>query len=384
MIGAASASRSTRRTRTFPKALRVEPGRIVCSLYPKGEAPARIYQGVAKTHRILLHFHGPDTPLEEISARSLQFQLPDVPFLPPDWFRENNPWELPFFPSKVPARLYTWLNAVHDSRPKAMGMLHFGDAPDAGYSNQGRGKGAAVWVNNEYDRTHACALYYGLTGQRHVLDSGLVAARHWLDVDLCHYSPDPLRHGGLMIHTAEHVTGGASPSHEWVEGLLDYYYLTGRREGLDAARMVAENIMRHMARPVMRTPGDVQTREGGWALRAMVAMALATGEERYRAEARRLVDLFLSWDEIHGGMLAPYTSHTMPRVVFMISLTVNSIARYLAIEDDRASRSSSWPPRRSADTVWGRAGFSGTRSCPRCGGRCHLPMCSKPLPMPTA
>ena len=91
----------------------------------------------------------------------------------------------------------------------AMGMLHFGDAPDAAYSNQGRGKGATVWVNNEYDRTHACTLYYALTGQRHVLDSGLVAARHWLDVDICHYSPDPLRHGGL-IHALRPITSPAA------------------------------------------------------------------------------------------------------------------------------------------------------------------------------
>ena len=63
-------------------------------------------------------------------------------------------------------------------------------------------------------------------------------------------------------------------------------------------------------------------------------MALATGEERFKAEARRLVDLFLSWDQLYGGMLAPYTSHTMPRVVFMISLTTNSIARYLALDSD--------------------------------------------------
>jgi hypothetical protein len=318
----------------FPKALRVEPGRLICSLYPRSAPPAEIHQGVAKTHRVLLHFHAADTPLEEISARSLQFQLPDQPALPPEWFRENNPWSLPFFPERVPARLYTWLNYLQSARPSALGMLHFGDAPDAHYSHQGRGHGGTVWVNNEYDRAHACALYYGLTGQRHVLDSSLVAARHWLDVDLCHYSPDPLRDGGLIIHTAGHVTGGASPSHEWVEGLLDYYHLTGRREGLEAAYRVAGNIMRHMALPHMTEPGHAATREGGWALRAMVSMALATGEERFRTAARRLIDLFLDWDQMFGGMLAPYTSHTMPRVVFMIALTANSMARYLALEDD--------------------------------------------------
>jgi len=117
--------------------------------------------------------------------------------------------------------------------------------------------------------------------------------------------------------------------------LLDYYYLTGRKEGLDAAIGVAENIMRHMAQPRLSRPGESAVREGGWALRAMVAMALATGEERFRAEARRLVDLFLSWEELYGGMLAPYTSHSMPRVVFMIALTMNSLARYLLLEEDQ-------------------------------------------------
>ena len=97
--------------------------------------------------------------------------------------------------------------------------------------------------------------------------------------------------------------------------------------------------MRHMAQPHMSTPGDAQTREGGWALRAMVAMALATGEERFSTEASRLVELFMSWDQLFGGMLAPYTSHTMPRVVFMISLTINSIARYLRWMTTSVSRS---------------------------------------------
>ena len=66
----------------------------------------------------------------------------------------------------------------------------------------------AVWVNNEYDRAHACTLYYGLSGLRHVPDSGLAAARHWLDVDICHYSTDPLRHGGIVLHSAYHVQQG--------------------------------------------------------------------------------------------------------------------------------------------------------------------------------
>ena len=318
----------------FPKKLRVGRDGIVCSLYPGDAPPAPLLQGMAKTHRILLHFHPTETPLQGCSVRSLQFQLPDRPTLSRAWCRENNPWLEDFFPERIPDRLITYLNRLHDGRPAALGMFHFGDAPDAGYTNQGRGRGHTVWVNNEYDHPHACALYYSLTGQRRVLDSALVTARHWLDVDLCHYSADSLVNGGLKIHTRYHVTGGAPPSHQWTEGLLDYYFLTGRTEALEAARSVAENIVRHLARPEMSTPGATSVREGGWALRAMVGMWVGTGEERWKAEARRLAKMYLDWYDEYGALLAPYTSHSMPRVTFMISLTVNSFARYLLVEDD--------------------------------------------------
>ncbi len=319
----------------FPKALQVDGNGISCYLYPGQSPPTEIRMGVAKTHMILLHFHGPEKPLSEISARSLQFQIPDIPSLTRNWYRDNNPWAMEFFPEKIPSRLITDLVRTHDGRPEALGMLHFGDSPDAGYSDQGRGKGRVVWVNNEYDRGHACTLFYALTGIRRALDSALVSARHWLDVDICHYSKDPLREGGLITHSANHVEAGVTPSHEWVDGLLDYYYLTGRKEGLRSAHSVAQNIMRHMARPIMRREGKTSTRENGWALRAMVSMFLATGEEKYRKEARRIVELFIEWNEKYGGLLAPYTDHSMPRVVFMNAITGNSLARYLAIENDR-------------------------------------------------
>ena len=318
----------------YPKQLSAGQEGISAGLYPDGETPALLYQGMGKTHRLLLHFHAPDLPLEACSTRSLQFQLPDQPRLERAWYRDNNPWIAGYFPAQIPARLISLFNQLLNTRPQALGMFHFGDAPDSGYTNQGRGGGQTVWVNNEYDRPHACTLFYALTGQRRVLDSALVAARHWLDVDYCHYSPDPLIHHGLKIHTRYHVTGGVTPSHEWVEGLLDYYFLTGRHEGMETAREIGANIMRHMAQPRFNQPGEAAVREGGWALRAMVGLWLGTGEEKWKIEARRLVDMFLSWREQYGALLAPYTSHTMPRVTFMISLTANSFARYLLVEDD--------------------------------------------------
>jgi len=318
----------------FPKKLAVNQNGIIASLYPEDEDPALVLQGMGKTHRLLLHFHPADAPLEDLSTRSLQFQLSDYPSLSREWYQQNNPWLETFFPEKLPGRLITYFNQLHDGRPKALGMFHFGDAPDSNYTDQGRGMGQTVWVNNEYDRPHACMLYYALTGQRRVVDSALVNARHWIDVDFCSYNPDPLINRGLRIHDRYHATGKVIPSHQWVEGFLDYYVLTGRREGLDTAIAVGENILRQLQQPVMNEPGATSVRETGWALRAMVGLWLGTGEDRWKEEAKRIVEMFLSWSDSYDGLLAPYTSHSMPRVVFMISLTVNSFARYLLIEQD--------------------------------------------------
>ena len=318
----------------FPKKLLVDQKGITASLYPEDAEPAILLQGVAKTHRLQLHFHEANTPLEDLSTRSLQFQLPDRPSLPRAWYEANNPWLESYFPEKLPGRLLTYLATLHDGRPRAMGMLHFGDAPDMHYSNQGRGQGQLVWVNNEYDRPHACTLFYGLTGQRRMYDSALVSARHWLDVDVCHFNSDPLIHQGLKIHTANHITGKVTPSHEWVEGFWDYYFLTGRTESLDVVKGIAENILRHMQQPEMRAFGSASVREAGWALRAMVGMYLGTMQDRWFNEARRIVEMFSGWQEEYGALLAPYTSHSMPRVPFMIALTVNSFARYLLIDED--------------------------------------------------
>ncbi len=329
----------------YPKRLEADPAGLKASLYPWGAEPARILQGMGKTHRLLFHFHrsarrkaddGQTTEepdLQEILVRSLQFQLPDVPSLPRAWYREHNPWGLDFFPATVPRKLLTRFNAMHAARPQALGMMHFGDAPDAGYTDQGRGQGESVWVNNEYDRPHMSTLYYGLTAQRRLLDTALVCARHWLDVDFCHQHADPLIAGGLKIHTAYHGTGRVIPSHEWTEGLLDYYFLTGRVEGLEAAESIGRNILRHMELPGMRHPGAAAVREGGWALRALVGLYLGTGAAEWKREATRIAELFVHWQQEFDALLAPYTSHSMPRVPFMMSITVNSLARYLLLDD---------------------------------------------------
>jgi hypothetical protein len=318
----------------FPKALAVDGAGLDVSLVPAGAFPLKLAVGMAKTHRLFLHFHGPAASLEDLNVRSLQFQLPDRPVIPSDAYRQAD-----LFPDiwverpvrRVEARL---LNLA-DNRNRAYGMLHWGDGIDAGYTAQGRGKGEPVWTNNEYDLPHQAMLMYARCGERRIMDYLLTAAEHWMNVDVCHCSPDPLRHQGHISHSAGHVSGGVSISHEWVEGLLDYYHVTGEAFALRTALGTGENILRHLQRPEMNTPGEASARETGWALRSLVALYQETGEEKWLAPAERIVAQFRAWRDRYGAWLSPYTDHTLIRVPFMIAIAAVSLTAYYRLRPEK-------------------------------------------------
>jgi hypothetical protein len=317
----------------FPKRLKVDSTGIDVDIFPDSQPPVNIIQGVAKTHRFLFHFHDADVSLDDICVRSLQFQMPDIAMLPESVYRDAAVWEN-LFPDRLCRPIESALIDMADNRARGLGMIHWGDGPDAGYTQQGRGKGDLVWTNNEYDFPHAMYLLFAKTGERRFRDIATVAAQHWVDVDFCHHSDDPLKMGGQPIHTANHVTGGVTPSHEWTEGLLDFYHFTGRREGLDKAVSIADNMLRHLESPKFKNAGGFAARETGWAMRGLVGVYQETREQKYLSACDAIAEQFMDWKKEWGAFLAPYTSHTQVRVPFMIAIAVNALARYHAVTGD--------------------------------------------------
>jgi hypothetical protein len=319
----------------FPKGIAVGEDGIDFDIYPASQDPIKILQGVAKTHRMQFYFHTSAMSLDDVVVQSLQFQYPDIGILPESWYREASVWENLFPTNKNQAVEASIINMA-DGRNQGLGMMHWGDGPDHGYTQQGRGKGELVWTNNEYDFPHAMFLLYAKTGERRFRDVACVAAQHWIDVDFCHYSDDPLKMGGQPIHTAGHVTGGVTPSHEWTEGLLDYYHMTGKLEAREKAISIADNMIRHLESPKFSRAGGQQARETGWAMRGLIAVYIETKEEKYLDACRRIAEQFIEWKEKWGAFLAPYTAHTLVRVPFMISIAINALHRYYtATGDDR-------------------------------------------------
>jgi hypothetical protein len=152
-----------------------------------------------------------------------------------------------------------------------------------------------------------------------------------MDVDICHHNDNPLRQGAQIMHSARHVTGTVAPSHEWVEGLLDYYHLTGDRRAFDSALGIGENVLRVLETPLFQQKGEINARETGWALRSLTALYVETGDSKWLAKCDWIVGHFVEWKKEFGFWLSPYTSHSAIRVPFMISVAVGSLMRYYRV-----------------------------------------------------
>ncbi len=315
----------------FPKAIKTEKNKMEIMLVPENIGNVKMEKGMAREQKVWYYFHSPSEDIQSINNKTIIYQMPDKPAVNPCVFKDANVFP-DVFTEKYDYDIELFLMSKADEHSRCYGMMSWGDAPDMGYTSQGRGGGQLVWTNNEYDFPHACALQYARTGTRRFLDYVLAAAEHWMDVDVCHYSDDPLVMGGQYEHTNGHILGGhIACSHEWVEGLLDYYHFTGNIEAYNTAIGIGQNVLRLLDTPMFHNVGEANARETGWALRTLTALYIETLDESWLKKCDWIVSHFEEWENKYGLWLAPYTDNSAIRVVFMISVAVGSLMRYYRV-----------------------------------------------------
>lgn len=315
----------------FPKAVSASSNGFKLYLIPDTDKKIEFASGMAREQRFQLFFHSKDTDLQEINHRSTVYQMPVVPVLDSSVYEESSLFPDIFVHSKNSEAEWALINCA-DSHSRGYGILNFGDTPDPNYTNQGRGSGELVWTNNEYDFPHACFLMFIKTGIRRFLDYLLVSANHQIDVDVCHFSNDPLLMGGQWEHTNGHCKNGVMVcSHQWVEGILDCYHVTGDIRYYYTAIGIGENILRLLDTPMYQNKGSFNARETGWALRSLTALYVETGDKKWTVKSEWIVNQFKEWFDTFGGWLAPYMDNVVIRVPFMISVAIGSLMRYYRV-----------------------------------------------------
>ena len=127
-------------------------------------------------------------------------------------------------------------------------------------------------------------------------------------------------------------------SHQWVEGLLDYWHFTGDPRAFETAVGIGENVLRLLDTPMFHQKGGINARETGWALRTLSALYRETQDEKWLSRCQWIVGHFTEWKEEYGHWLSPYLDNTFIHVVFMISVAVGSLMRYYRIRPEESLR----------------------------------------------
>jgi hypothetical protein len=130
------------------------------------------------------------------------------------------------------------------------------------------------------------------TGRRRDLLIAQGYSRSVADVGFVHAGP-PENVGLMHYHNGHQWSGGLSPSHSNVTGLLADYYFTGNRRLLDVAREAADHVVRTQKPAGIISCNSRLHREFTGPLSILLDVYQATWDEKYRELAERSLNWLL-------------------------------------------------------------------------------------------
>jgi hypothetical protein len=295
----------------FPRSVSVNEFGIEVGLFPRQCGYFHELQGgEQKTHQVVIAF-GPDAVSEVPLAWC---QDPSWIGPSPDWFCASA--VIPFLVPAAAApdsNYQTLVDSVLDAtqgfvaKREAIdeyGWRHFGDL-FADHESAYRKPGESLFVshyNNQYDALAGFIVQLFRTGDLRWWELMADLVRHVRDIDIYHTLEDkPAYNGGLFWHTAHYIdagtsthrtypdgsalSGGPSSEHNYANGLMLHYFLTGDRASRDAAIGLAEWVIEM---------DDGQRTPFRWLARGATGLASATGSTDYHGPGRAAANSILA------------------------------------------------------------------------------------------
>ena len=195
--------------------------------------------------------------------------------------------------------------------------------------------GLAGWHNNQTMRIHHFLVQYVRTLNPRYWRAASRLMRHMRDVDIPKARVRRKDIVGAMASPGSfpHTDKFPSSSHNWSEGALDYYLLTGDRRALDVARGICDFLVRYLtARKARGTMGQPY-RNHGWTLMQVCRLYEVTREKRYLDCAQLLVSFLRQAATARDGGW-----ESTGRNVFHGGTCCNGLWRYAALTNDPATR----------------------------------------------
>ncbi len=327
------------------------PGRTTGGVgYPQAMGRPGIFRlnvGESISHELWLSFgDGDRRPVEQQFAAGLN---PLRAWADPEYvaktrvfcaFHPTDPQIFPRYEKVVDRAFDVFMKRRHDR--KQYGMENFGDDT----FEWGYGPAYTFWSNQEDDRTHGMLMQYVRSGDLRWWELGEQAARHYRDVDCIAASPSrPVDIGAPKHHNnrhfvsegwvADHTYASASTGHSWIEGLIDYWLLTGDPLAGEAAVRMGDWYVRKV--DAFQFGAGGQERGQGWTLTALTSIYRATGDPRYLDAAQRVQDWINGWqDPVRGVISVPISEQPSYEggTTFMHGIVAHGVARHYEVTGD--------------------------------------------------
>lgn len=344
-----------------PKGLELSgDGTIDVGLYPrKLGKPQEFYTGMARTHEVLVAFHGKSAPTE-VQKRFVAFQRPLFAQAPAEWYCQKTGVFGPMNSAgtelaagaaaevkKLDAQISSCFDQLTGQRQDnyqrngvtmdAYGFLAYGDTIHYTWDEEPVGSPWKIaWDSNYYDLPHLACLTFARTGERKFLDFFIDHTWHLMDVDVIFWDdmPAEARGGSRRCPATNHVgfdppdhkepVHNASFDHHKSESLFERYLLLGDHRALSAAQDLlwwADNAKRDGALGMRNSANQTMT---------LIAGYWMSGDEKYLAHAKKLVDGNI-------GLLGQKGGSFLGKYNFTDGLVLESLAKYHWATGDEAA-----------------------------------------------
>lgn len=332
----------------WPKAIEATNNALIVRLYPSMQKePLEMFTGMARTHEVLLVPHGRTTPAK-LQARFVAWQRPLYALAGPKWMCRDTGALGPLAEAAAlaPGLYGQYQDQVAEFDRKmdnifeqlagprqdawqgrggvtldTYGWLNYGDTlhwiwlKEDGVTDPPGSPWTVAWDANYYDMPHMACSHFARTGKPAVFDFFVDHSLHLADIDTIHYLPGAPNGGagGSRRCPATNHVGFDPPNHKEVspnyafdhhksESLFERYYLLGDRWALEAAN----ELLAHAFDPKANggKNGDYGgTRKPAHQILTLVAGYQCTGDKKYLAKAREVIDAGLARQkEFDGGL----------------------------------------------------------------------------------
>lgn len=317
---------------------------------PERQALEVVY-GMAKTHDVVIDFAADrKEPWVEQAQRLLE---PPVATLSATEYRKSGVYgdfqvggnrKLAKYEDML-TRAAEWV-ASHGERYHCYGAIDYGDLRHVVFMPFSSPSGATMrkpvreagwWNNNDNDVLRAVLFHSIRTGEATFRQLGYALARHTLDSDLCRGSREGAK-PGMYAPSDGHCfrARGRSGSFDelWLEGIAEYYFLTGDElaaEALDLLMSVALD----QAQSISVDTASLRT--VGMALRQLVGLCRYRGKDKLLRAAERVVADLVARQNNDGSWLsfgARTPDHNAPKSPHFLSVALRGLVDYHALSGE--------------------------------------------------